>query len=44
MIRHIIISHKFPINENEMKEREELADIMGHSVNEALKVYSKSTS
>lgn len=43
MIRHIIISHKFPINENEMKEREELADIMGHSVNEALKVYSKST-
>lgn len=43
MIRHIVISHKFPINENEMKEREQLADIMGHSVNEALKVYSKST-
>jgi hypothetical protein len=43
MIRHIVISHKFPINKNEMEEREQLAGIMGHSVNEALKVYSKDT-
>lgn len=41
MIRHIVISHKFPINKNEMEDREQLAGIMGHSVNEALKVYSK---
>jgi hypothetical protein len=41
MIRHIIISHKFPVKENEMEERGKLADIMGHSTNEALTVYSK---
>jgi len=41
MIRHIIISEKFPIKQNEMEDRQELANIMGHSVNEAQQVYAK---
>ncbi len=41
MIRHIVISEKFPVEENEMKERQELANVMGHSVHEAQQVYSK---
>jgi hypothetical protein len=43
MIRHIVISHKFPVDPNEMKEREELADIMGHSTKEAMQVYAKAS-
>lgn len=43
LIRHIVISEKFPVNKNEMQEKENLAYIMGHSVNEASSVYSKAT-
>lgn len=41
LIRHIVISEKFPVNPQEMKEREKLAYIMGHSSSEAMQVYSK---
>lgn len=41
MIRHIVVSEKFPVKPKEMEERQELANIMGHSVNEAQQVYAK---
>ena len=41
MIRHIVISEKFPVEENEMKDRSELANVMGNSVGEQMQVYSK---
>jgi len=41
MIRHIVVSEKFPVKPKEMEERQELASIMGHSVNEQQQVYSK---
>lgn len=41
MIRHIVVSEKFPVKAKEMEERQELANIMGHSVNEAQQVYAK---
>lgn len=41
MIRHIVVSEKFPVKPKEMEERQELASIMGHSVNEQQQVYAK---
>ena len=41
MIRHIVVSEKFPVKPKEMEQRQELASIMGHSVNEQHQVYSK---
>lgn len=41
LIRHIVISEKFPVSAGEMKSKSDLAYIMGHSVNEANLVYSK---
>jgi hypothetical protein len=41
MIRHIVVSEKFPVKPKEMEERKELASIMAHSVNEQQQVYSK---
>lgn len=41
MIRHIVVSEKFPVKPKEMEERQELAWIMSHSVNEQQQVYSK---
>ena len=41
MIRHIVVSEKFPVKPKEMEERKELSNIMGHSVSEQQQVYSK---
>lgn len=41
MIRHIVVSEKFPVKPKEMEERQELANIMSHSVNEQQQVYAK---
>jgi hypothetical protein len=41
MIRHIVVSEKFPVKPKEMEERKELASIMAHSVSEQQQVYSK---
>lgn len=41
MIRHIVVSEKFPVKPKEMEERQELANIMSHSVYEQQQVYAK---
>lgn len=41
MMRHIIISDKFKVDKDELREREDLANVMGHSVIQQM-TYSKS--
>jgi hypothetical protein len=40
-IRRTIVSDLYDVDENEMKQKEQLADVMGHSVETANKVYAK---
>lgn len=44
MIRHTIVSSVHKVNKDEYKAKQELADKMGHSVNEASLVYAKDLS
>lgn len=40
-IRRTIVSDLYDVDQNEMKQKEQLADVMGHSVETANKVYAK---
>jgi hypothetical protein len=44
MIRHTIVSSVYKVDKDEYKQKQELADKMGHSVNEASLVYAKDLS
>jgi hypothetical protein len=44
MIRHTIVSSVYQVDKDEFKKKAELADKMGHSVNEASLVYAKDLS